>query len=350
MSAADLVGEWVESEPLAAMVAADGTLGSLLGPRSAGSGALLLLLAAREGRPIAAGWTARGGIGAIGGALASAAREAGAEIRTRAEVRQIVVRQGAACGVVLAGGEEIAARRVVSSADPRHTLLGLVDPVHLGPGLVQQIRSIRMRGALAKVNFAVAALPEFAGLAHADRERREAALSGCIRLSPTVDHIERAFDAAKYAAIASEPWVELTIPSIADPGLAPAGSHVVSAYVQFAPLAIAGSTWDAERDALGRLAARTIERHAPGFERSIVATQVITPLDLERTYGLTGGHIFHGELALDQLLLARPLLGWARYRTPIRNLYLCGAGTHPGVGLYGRSGALAAQEILRDRA
>jgi phytoene dehydrogenase-like protein len=348
MSAADLVGESFESEPLSAVVAADGTFGSFLGPRSAGSGALLLLMAAREGRPIAPGWAVRGGPGAIGAALASAARQAGAEIRTGVEVRQIVVREGAARGIVLEGGEEIAAERVVSGADPRHTLLHLVDPVHLGPALVQQIRSIRMRGALAKVNFAVSGLPPFAALAGVDKDRRETALSGCVRLARSVDAIERAFDAAKYGALAEEPWIELTIPSLTDPGLAPAGAHVVSAYVQFAPFALAGSTWDAERDRLQRTVVRTIERDAPGFARSIVACEVITPLDLERTYGLTGGHAFHGELALDQLLLARPLIGWANYRTPIRNLYLCGAGTHPGVGVYGRSGALAARAILDD--
>jgi phytoene dehydrogenase-like protein len=203
-----------------------------------------------------------------------------------------------------------------------------------------------MRGALSKVNFAVSSLPSFPSLAGGDPRRHAEALSGWIRLAPGMDDIERAFDAAKYGRIPDLPVVELAIPSVADPSLAPAGAHVVSAYVQFTPRDLRGSTWEAEGSRLGDLVTSTIDRHAPGFAQSIVARTVITPLDLERTYGLTGGHIFHGELALDQLLLARPLLGWARNRTPIRNLYLCGGGTHPGTGLDGRAGALAAREIL----
>jgi phytoene dehydrogenase-like protein len=177
---------------------------------------------------------------------------------------------------------------------------------------------------------------------------RSAALSGRIRLARDLDGIERAFDAAKYGAFADEPWIELIIPSIADPTLAPPGQHVVSAYVQYAPYRLRGTTWDAERDRLALAATRTIEQYAPGFKSSIVARTVVTPLDLERTYGLTGGHIFHGELSLDQWFVTRPLLGWARYRTPIDRLYLCGSGTHPGTGLDGRSGANAAREIIRD--
>jgi phytoene dehydrogenase-like protein len=347
MPVADLAHEWFGSEPLCATVAAGGLIGSFLGPRSAGSAAILLLLAAGEGQPIAPGWTSRGGMGALADALASAARAAGAEIRVSAEVRQIVVSDGAATGVVLATGEQVDARRVVSSADPRRTLLGLVDPVFLSPEFVRRVQNIRMRGTLAKVNYAVSSLPGFTGLATLERSQQTAALSGCIRLAPNMDAIERAFDAAKYGRYAEEPWIELTIPSIADPDLAPAGQHVVSAYVQFAPYNLRGAGWDAERDHLGDVATRTISRYAPGFDRSVVARQVITPLDLERTYGLTGGHIFHGELALDQLFIARPLLGWAGYRTPIRNLFMCGSGTHPGTGLDGRSGRLAAKEILR---
>jgi phytoene dehydrogenase-like protein len=200
---------------------------------------------------------------------------------------------------------------------------------------------------MAKVNFAVSALPRFSGLRALDENHQAAAMSGCMRLAPNVDSIERAFDAAKYGRFSDEPWIELTIPSILDPALAPSGQHVVSAYVQFTPFELRGTTWDAERERLGTIVGRTVEKYAPGFERSIIARQIITPQDLERTYGLTGGHIFHGELALDQLFVARPLLGWSRSRTPIRNLYLCGSGTHPGTGLDGRAGALAAREILK---
>jgi phytoene dehydrogenase-like protein len=223
----------------------------------------------------------------------------------------------------------------------------LVDPVHLTPDFVGRLQRIRMRGTIAKVNYALSGLPAFNGLAATDETAQRAKLSGCVRLSRNTDSLERAFDAAKYGGFADEPSIELAIPSIADPDLAPAGRHVLSAYVQFAPFTLRGTTWDLERDRLGDAATRTIASFAPGFEKIVVARHVITPLDLERTYGLTGGHPFHGELAIDQLLSARPLLGWARYRTPIRNLYLCGSGTHPGTGLDGRSGALAAKEILK---
>ena len=329
-------------------VAVGGLLGAFLGVRSAGSAAILLLLAAGDGHPVAPGHGVRGGMGALADALAAAAREAGATIRTGADVRRILVRDGLATGVVLATGEEVAAELIVSNLDPRRTLLDLVDPVHLSPELARRVRHVRMRGALAKVNYAVSTLPSFTGLATRSEEDRRAAMSGCVRLGPTLDGIERAFDTAKYGGLPEEPWIELAIPSITDPDLAPEGQHVVSAYVQFAPYELRGTTWEAERDRLGDVATRTIGKYAPDFERTVVARQVITPLDLERVHGLTGGHIFHGELALDQLFIGRPLAGWCRYQTPIRHLYLCGAGTHPGTGLDGRSGRLAAREILRN--
>ena len=187
----------------------------------------------------------------------------------------------------------------------------------------------------------------FTGLSMRDGNQQTIALSGRVRLARDIDGIERAFDAAKYGGFADEPWVELAIPSIADPGLAPSGQHVVSAYVQYAPYHLRGKNWDGERDRLAAAAMRTIAQYAPGFESTIIAREAITPLDLERTYGLTGGHIFHGELALDQFFVTRPVLGWARYATPIKNLFLCGSGTHPGTGLDGRSGALAAREIIK---
>ncbi len=347
MAVADLAGEWFESEPLRATIAAGGVLGSFLGPWSAGSAALLLLLGAAEGHPIATGGFAKGGPGAVADALAVAAREAGAEIRTDAEIAHVVVAGGTATGVMLTSGEEIAARVVLSGTDPKRTLLELVDPVHLAPEFVRRVQNIRARGTLAKVNYAVSSLPAFTGLADRDGGRQRAALSGRIRLAANIDAMERAFDAAKYGGFSADPWIELTIPSIADPALAPSGGHVVSAYVQYAPYTLRGAAWDAERDRLGDIVTRSIESYAPGFERSVIAQQVITPLDLERTWGFTGGHIFHGELALDQFFVTRPLLGWARYATPIRHLYLCGSGTHPGAGVVGGSGALAARLIAR---
>jgi phytoene dehydrogenase-like protein len=353
MSIADLMSEWFESEPLRATIAAGGVLGAFLGTRSAGSAAQLLLLGAGEGHPVGTGWFARGGTGAVSDALAAAARQAGAEIRTGVDVQSIGITGQTATGVVLSTGESIPAGIVISNADPKRTLLGLIDPMHLAPELLQRVQNIRMHGTLAKVNYAVSALPRFDGLSALDGKQQTAALSGRIRLSRGLDAIERAFDAAKYGGYAAEPWIELTIPSIGDAALAPAPStgsgqaHVVSAYVQFAPYRLRGTTWDAERERLGDTATRTIAAFAPGFESTIVARQVITPLDLERTFGLTGGHIFHGELSLDQLFVARPLLGWARHATPIERLYLCGSGTHPGTGLNGRSGALAARAILK---
>jgi phytoene dehydrogenase-like protein len=351
MAVADLAGEWFESEPLRATIAAGGLLGSFLGPWSAGSAALLLLLGATEGHPVASGWFVIGGPGALADALAAAARQAGVEIRTGADVARIDVAAGApdagATGVTLSSGERIDARAVVSNADPKRTLLGLVDPMHLAPEFVRRVQNIRAHGTLAKINYAVSSLPRFEGLAAFDEPQRAAALSGRIRLAHDVDGIERAFDAAKYGGFADHPWLELTIPTLAEHGLAPTGQHVVSAYVQYAPYRLRGTTWDGERDRLAAAATNTIARYAPGFDASVIAREVITPLDLERTYGLTGGHIFHGELTIDQLFVTRPLLGWARYATPIRNLFLCGSGTHPGTGLNGRSGALAAKAIIK---
>jgi phytoene dehydrogenase-like protein len=348
MAAADLVSEWFESEPLRATIAAGGILGSFLGPWSAGSAAVLLLLGAGEGHAVASGWLVRGGPGALSDALAAAAREAGVEIRTGVEVARIDVTDAAATGVTSSAGDAFTARAVVSNVDPKRTLLHLLDPMHLEPELVHRVQNIRAHGTLAKVNYAVSTLPRFAGLATREEAEQSAALSGRVRLARDIDGIERAFDAAKYGGFADEPWIELTIPSITDPGLAPAGQHVISAYVQYAPYHLRGTTWDAERSRLGDVATQTIAGYAPGFPSSIIASEVITPLDLERTYGLTGGHIFHGELSLDQWYVTRPLLGWARYRTPIANLYLCGSGTHPGTGSSGQSGALAAKEIARD--
>jgi phytoene dehydrogenase-like protein len=346
MAVADLASEWFESEPLRATIAAGGVLGSFLGPHSAGSAALLMMLGAGEGHPVASGWFVGGEPGALVDALGEAARHAGVEIRTNAAVSQIEAADGAATGVTLGSGETIAARVVVSSADPKRTLLGLLDPIHLAPEIVRRIQNIRTHGTLAQMTFVVSSLPRFAGVEALHGAERAHALSGRIRLARDVDGIERAFDAAKYGGFADEPWIELTIPSIADPTIKAQGQHVVSAGVQYAPYHLRGTTWDAERDRLAANVTRTIEQYATGFESSIVSRTVMTPLDLERTYGMTGGHVFHGELSLDQWFVTRPLLGWARYRTPVNRLYLCGSGTHPGTGLDGRSGMLAAREIM----
>jgi phytoene dehydrogenase-like protein len=344
MPVADLVGEWFETECLRAVLAGGGILGSFLGPRSPGSGGVLLLLGSGSGHPAAAGPTARGGPGAVGDALAQSARASGADVRTGVHVREIVVNDGSACGVVLSSGERIEARAVLSNADPKRTLLDLLDPVHVPRELALDIRNIRVRGTLAKVNFAVSSLPRLAAIADRPAEQQAAVLAGAVRLSPDVNSVERAFDAAKYGRYSTDPWIELTVPTLLDRDLAPSG-HVVSVYAQYAPYELRGASWTEERDRFAAAVASVIERHAPGFARSIVAREVITPRDLDEQYGLSGGHIFHGEIALDQWFVARPLLGWARFATPVRRLFLCGAGTHPGTG-DGLSGALAARAVI----
>jgi phytoene dehydrogenase-like protein len=340
MSAADFVSEWFESEPLRAVIAAGGIFGTASGPRSAGSAAVLLMrMASGDGRRR----LVRGGLGSLTAALASAARAAGAEIRTNAEVRRIHVKDGRATGVMLASGEQLQAKVVVSNADPRRTLLGLIDPVELEPGFLARIRSYRATGTVAKINLALSGLPNFAALPGDVR-----ALGGFIHIGPELDYLERAFDASKYGAWSPRPYLDVTIPSVTDPTLAPPGAHVMSITAQYAPYHLRFAEWTDASAKFADAAIDTLAQYAPGLASLILHRQVISPVDLESTYGLTGGHIFHGELALDQLFTMRPLLGWARYRTPIRGLYMCGAGTHPGDGVSGLSGLNAAREILKD--
>jgi phytoene dehydrogenase-like protein len=340
MSAADFVSEWFESEPLRAAIAAGGIFGTAFGPRSAGSAAVLLMrLGAGDGRQR----LVRGGLGALTTALASAARAAGAEIRRNAEVRRIRVKDGRATGVTLTSGEEIEAKAVVSNADPRRTLLGLIDPVELEPGFLQRMRNYRASGTMAKFNLALSALPDFTAL-----RGNAGALGGFIHIGPELDYLERAFDASKYGAWSPRPYLEVTIPSVTDPALAPAGAHVMSITAQYAPYRLRFAEWSDASPRFADAAIDTLSEYAPNLKSLIVHRQVITPVDLESKYGMSGGHIFHGELALDQLFTMRPLLGWARYRTPIHGLYMCGAGTHPGYGVSGLSGLNAAREILKD--
>jgi phytoene dehydrogenase-like protein len=299
----------------------------------------LMRLAAGDGRQR----LVRGGLGGLTAALASAARSAGAEIRTNAEVRRIRVTDGRATGVTLASGEELDAKAVVSNADPRRTLLGLIDPVELEPGFLQRLRNYRAAGTVAKINLALSALPDFIAL-----RGNAAALGGFIHIGPELDYLERAFDASKYGAWSPRPYLEVTIPSLTDPTLAPAGAHVLSITAQYAPYRLRDAAWSDASSGFADAAIDTLAEYAPNLRSLIVHRQVITPSDLESKYGMTGGHIFHGELALDQLFTMRPLLGWARYRTPIHRLYMCGAGTHPGYGVSGLSGLNAAREILKD--
>jgi phytoene dehydrogenase-like protein len=337
MPVADLVREWFDDDLLRATVAAPALTGTMLAPRSAGSSLVLLLRTAH--RQLAGGseLRAKGGPGAVTQALAAAARAAGAEIRTSTPVSEIVVRDGTVRGVV-AAGQTIEADVVLSSADPKTTFLDLIEPSALSPDFAGKIQHYRAAGTVAKLNLAVASLPSFGCPPES--------LTGRILIANHLDYLERAFDHAKYGEFSERPWLELTIPSLLDGSLAPAGAHVVSVYVHYAPHALRTGWTDASRDALRDAALNVVEEYAPGFGAAVVGAQLITPADLQRDFGLAGGHIFHGELALDQLFTMRPLLGHARYGTPIRGLFLCGAGTHPGGFMSGGSGRLAAQAAL----
>jgi phytoene dehydrogenase-like protein len=343
MAVADLAAEYFETELLRAVVAARGIFGTFLGPWSAGSSLVLLIRAAGDPHPAGSAHLAAGGMGALTQAMAAAAKAAGAEIRSGVEVIEIRVKDGSATGVLLSTGEEIAAKAVVSNADPKRTLLKLIDSTHLSPDFVQKLQHYRGNGTVAKVNLALSGLPNFTAIKNGSAN----ALKGRIHIGHEIDYLERAFDESKYGNFSRQPYLEAMIPSLTDPTLAPDGKHVMSIYMQYAPYKLKGD-WESQRRELGQTVVKTLAQYAPNLPELILTHQIITPLDLEEKYGLTGGQIFHGDLALDQFFTMRPLLDWARYRTPIQNLYLCGSGTHPGVGLTGGSGANAAREILKE--
>ena len=320
MAVADLVAEWFETELLRATVAARGIHGAFAGPWSAGTSLGLLWQSAMDGSAIAPSVFAKG----LTQALVDAA---GAEIRTSAEVTRIESGK-----VILRDGEEIEARAVVSNADPRTTFLKLVDPIDLDPNFLSKMRNYRAPGVVAKINLKLSGLPEFRGVDD------EAKLSGRIHIGPEIDYLERAFDAAKYGDFSREPYLDIAIPS----------PNAMSIHVQFAPYKLKEGDWNTRREEFADTVINHLSNYAPNIKDLILDRQVITPLDLEQTYGLSGGHIHHGEQTIDQFFTFRPLIGWAQYRTPVPRLYLCGAGTHPGGGVTGIPGALAAREIARD--
>jgi phytoene dehydrogenase-like protein len=345
MAIADFAAEWFETDLLRAVLAGRAVWGSLAGPWSAGTTTPFLVQTAVGGGG-AAGATVfvKGGLGALSRAIAQAAERAGAVVRTGATVRQITVADGRATGVVLEGGETIEAKAVVSGADPQRTCLGLLEPALLDPDDLRRLRNYRAQGMASRVTLALSGLPRFAGLPDGDPAR----LRGRIHVGASIDDLERAFDEAKYGGISTRPYLDVTIPTLTDPSLAPNGQHVLSAYVQYTPYRLRTGDWGARRDEVKDRVLETLEEHAPGLRGLVVAAQVLTPKDLETTYGVTGGHPLHGEPSLDQLFATRPMLGWARYRTPIEGLYLCGAGTHPGGGVTGGPGQNAAAAILKD--
>jgi len=345
MAVADLVAEFFETETLRALVAARGIFGAFAGPWSAGTSTGLLWQAAMDGNAIGPAAFVKGGMGALSEALASAARNAGVVIRTGAIVERIEASEERAAKVLLRSGEEIEARAIVSNADPRTTLLKMVDPGFLDPGFLTKMRNYRATGVSAKINLALSDMPSFREVEGDEARTR---LSGRIHIGPDIDYLEHAYDAAKYGDYSRQPYLDITIPSVLDPTLAPAGAQVMSIYVQYAPYVLKEGDWTSRREEFADNVIDVLSSYAPNLKELILARQVITPLDLEETYGMSGGHIHHGEQSLDQFFTFRPLIGWAQYRTPIKGLYLCGAGTHPGGGVTGLPGANAAREIIKD--
>ena len=345
MSMSELLGDWFESDVVKGTLAASGVAGMMQGPMAAGTVYNFLHhhVGAAQGvlRPTV---RVRGGVGELTKALAAAAAEAGAEIRTNQSVTRVTVKGGRATGVVLSSGEEFAANRIVSNADPRSTFFDLVGPTELEPELVRKVKNIRFRGVSAKVHLALGELPRFDGVPDGGLQ-----LNGVISIGPSLEYLERAYDDAKYGAPSRHPYLEVSIPSVSDPDFAEPGKHVMSVVVQYVPYRLAEGEWDvAARERLGDAVLSTLSEYAPGIESSVLHRQVLTPLDLEETFGLPEGNTYHGEHTLDQLIFMRPVPGQARYRTSIDGLYLCGAGTHPGGGVTGYPGYNAAREILRD--
>jgi phytoene dehydrogenase-like protein len=285
----------------------------------------------------------RGGTGAISNAIAGAALEAGVEIRKEVAVSKILIKNGVAQGVVLEGGEEIHADVVSSSVDPNLTFLKFIEARELPGDFLEDVRRYKYRGSSGKVNLALDGLPDFTCLPGSGNHLR-----GAISISPSMEYMERAYDQAKYGEYSRRPYIDMVIPSLTDPSVAPPGKHILSCFVQYAPYKLASGTWDEQREAFGNTVIDTISQFAPNLKNLIIGKQFITPLDIERQTGLTEGNIFQGELSLEQLFFLRPAAGWARYRTPIKKLYMCGSATHPGGGIMGAPGRLAALEILKD--
>jgi phytoene dehydrogenase-like protein len=349
MSSADYLDEWFELDPLKATKSASGIIGTFLGPRSPGSAYVLLhhYMGEIDGAFRAWGFQ-KGGTGGISESIAGAARAFGATIRTDAAVERVLVKGGQVTGVALASGEEIAAPIVVSGLDPRRTFIDLVERKELPDDLVEGVERYKFRGSSGKVNLALSGLPRFTCLERPgiDPALRIRAARGAISISPSLEYLERAYDDAKYGEFSRHPYMDIVIPSMIDPGMAPPGQHVMSVFVQYAPYRLNGGWNDARREAFGDAVVKTIARYAPGIESLILHRQVLTPADIERITGLSEGNIFQGELALHQLFFLRPAPRWAKYRTPIRGYWQCGAGTHPGGGIMGASGRLAALEIV----
>ena len=341
-----ILDRWFESDEVKATLATDAIIGAMASPSTPGTAYVLFHHVMGECNGARGVWGyVRGGMGSLSEALAAAARAHGAEVRTGARVAKVKVEGGRATGVVLESGEEIAARRVVSNADATVTLLGLVGAEHLPGEVVEAVRAIDYSSASLKVNLALSELPSFTALpGHAAGPQHR----GTIHLCPSLDYIERAFDDARAGRPSASPILECTIPSVVDPSVAPPGRHVMQIFVQYAPYRLADGNWDERKESFGDRCEEILEEYAPGFRKSVLHREVLTPVDIERRFGLTGGNIFQGAMGLSQLAFMRPIPGYADYRTPVPGLYLCGAATHPGGGVMGACGYNAAREILRD--
>jgi len=325
-------------------MSASGIIGTFLGVRSPGTAYVLLhhYMGEIDGAFRAWGF-ARGGTGAISNSIGDAAKEAGAEIRTKTAIQRILVKSGKAVGVALTNGDEFYADVISSSVDPRHTFLEFLDSETLPGEFVEGVKRYKYRGSSGKVNLALDALPNFKCM-----PGEGAHLRGAISISPSVEYMERAYDDAKYGHYSRRPYIDMVIPSLTDPSVAPPGKHVMSCFVQYAPYKLApGLDWDTEKEKFGDIVIDTVSEYAPNIKDIILHRQVVTPLDLEREWGLSEGNIFQGELSLEQLFFLRPVPGYSRFRTPVKNLFLCGSATHPGGGIMGAPGRLAAMEILK---
>ncbi|MGA7027674.1 MAG: NAD(P)/FAD-dependent oxidoreductase, partial [Candidatus Acidiferrales bacterium] len=344
MSAADFLDQWFETDVLKATMSASGIIGTFLGIRSPGTAYVLLHHYMGEIDGAFRSWGfSRGGTGAISNAIGDAALEAGVEIRKEASVSKILIKNGVANGVVLEGGEEIHADIISSSVGPNLTFLKFIEARELPGDFLEDVRRYKYRGSSGKVNLALDGLPDFTCLPGPGNHLR-----GAISISPSMEYMERAYDQAKYGEFSRRPYIDMVIPSLTDPSVAPPGKHILSCFVQYAPYKLSQGTWDEQCEAFGNTVIDTISQYAPNLKNLIIGKQVITPLDIERQTGLTEGNIFQGELSLEQLFFLRPAAGWARYRTPIKKLYMCGSATHPGGGIMGAPGRLAALEILKD--
>lgn len=344
MSSADFLEEWFETDPLVATMSASGIIGTFLGPRSPGTAYVLLHHYMGEIDGVFRSWGfAKGGTGTISESIASAAKEFGVEIKISSPVESVLIKNNRVQGVALKNGDEFYSDTIVSSLDPKRTFLNLVDQRHLPDELLESIKNFNIIGSSGKVNLALDAAPDLSCF-----PGEGAHLRGAISISPSTEYIERAYDEAKYGEISKKPYMDVIIPSMIDPDMAPPGKHVMSCFVQYAPYHLNEGTWEDRRDEFGDNVVNTLSEYIPNLKSIILHRQVLSPWDIENITGLSQGNIFQGELNLSQLFFLRPTPGYANYRTPIKGYYQCGSGTHPGGGVTGAPGRLAALEILKD--